>query len=353
MHVAPAPPAPPAPSAAWRQPRVWLGFAVSGVFLLVLLRQVDGGEFAEAVRGVEVAWLLVAWAVYLGALWVRGLRWRRVLRPHLEIGAVDATSLLVIGYAANNVLPVRAGELVRAGLLQQRHGAPWATGLGTIVVERVLDGFVLALFLGVTVALAGGTALLRGLAIFALLAFGAAVLLLALLGRSGLQRGHRASRLLPLVPSRLRPRLEESLARFAIGLTALRGARTWSALAGLTLATWLLEAAAYWLVGIAFDLPLDPLLYLGLCGAANLAIAAPSSAGGIGPFEYLAREVALFHGAAVTVATAYALVLHALLLGPVVLLALFLVWRRHLALATIWRPPVEEPAVAIESRREA
>ena len=65
--------------------------------------------------------------------------------------------------------------------------------------------------------------------------------------------------------------------------------------------------------------------------AANLAIAAPSTAGGIGPFEYFAREVAVVYGATVTAATAYALVLHAVLLGPVVLLALILVWRRHLA----------------------
>jgi len=210
------------------------------------------------------------------------------------------------------------------------------------VVERILDGLVLAAFLAGTVALAGGNGLLRALALLALLAFAAVATLLVLLGRTS---GHRARRLLPLVPSRFRARIEETLARFAAGLTTLRGARVWTALIALSLATWGLEAATYWLVGAAFGLPLAAPLYLGLCGAANLAIAAPSTAGGIGPFEYFAREAAVFYGAAVASATAYALVVHALILVPVVLLALALLWRRHLAPSTLLRT-VEAPALA-------
>jgi uncharacterized protein (TIRG00374 family) len=334
------------PTAAWRQPRVWVGLAASAVFFVLLLRQVDARDLLDAIAEVQPGWLIVALAVYLAGLWVRALRWRLILRPHVEVAGRDAFALLVIGYAANNVLPVRAGEFVRAGLLQQRHEAPWATGLGTIVVERILDGLVLASLLAGTVALAGGDGLLRTLALIALLGFAAIAAMLVLLGRTS---GHRARRLMPLVPSRFRSRIEATLARFAVGLTALHGARVWTALVAFSVATWGLEAATYWLVGLAFGLPLDAPLYLGLCGAANLAIAAPSTAGGIGPFEYFAREVAVFYGAGVAAATAYALVLHVLILVPVVLLALVLLWRHHLAPGTLLRapaggPPAEAPA---------
>ena len=327
-------------SVAWRQPRVWLGLVVSAAFFVLLLRQVDGRELLDAIREVRPAWLVVALAVYFAGLWVRALRWRLILRPHVEVAGRDAFALLVIGYAANNVLPVRAGEFVRAGLLQQRHGAPWATGLGTIVVERILDGLVLAAFLAATVALAGGDGLLRTLALVALLGFAVVAAMLVLLGRTS---GRRARRLMPLVPSRFRVRIEATLARFAVGLTALRGTRAWASLAALSVATWGLEAATYWLIGLAFALPLDAPLYLGLCAAANLAIAAPSTAGGIGPFEYFAREVAVFYGAGVAAATAYALVLHVLILVPVLLLALALLWRRHLAPGTLLHAPAGPP----------
>ena len=102
-------------------------------------------------------------------------------------------------------------------------------------------------------------------------------------------------------------------------------------------ATWGLEAATYWLVGEGFGLGLAPAPYLGLCAAANLAIAAPSTSGGIGPFEFFARQVAVGFGAARGAATAYALVVHAVVLIPVVILGAVLLWRQHLGLGSLVR----------------
>ena len=103
----------------------------------------------------------------------------------------------------------------------------------------------------------------------------------------------------------------------------------------------------YWLVGIGFGLELNPLLYLGVCGAANLVIAVPSTSGGIGPFEYFAREVVVVFGAGVALGTAYAIALHALLLIPVVVLGLVLLLQRQIAVRSVLRAPAaiaEAPA---------
>ena len=61
----------------------------------------------------------------------------------------------------------------------------------------------------------------------------------------------------------------------------------------------------------------------------------PWTSGGIGPFELLARETTVVFGTTMVVGTAYAIALHALLLIPVVLLGLLLLWRRHIAVATV------------------
>jgi hypothetical protein len=74
-----------------------------------------------------------------------------------------------------------------------------------------------------------------------------------------------------------------------------------------------------------------------VAGAANLAIAAPSTAGGIGPFEYFARTVLVVFGAGVAAATAYALVLHALLIVPATLAGLALLWREQIGLGALRR----------------
>jgi uncharacterized membrane protein YbhN (UPF0104 family) len=67
------------------------------------------------------------------------------------LGLLDATSVVLLGYAANNVLPARLGELVRAGMLAERGAIPVAQALAITLLERILDAFVI---LGLT-ALAG------------------------------------------------------------------------------------------------------------------------------------------------------------------------------------------------------
>lgn len=301
-----------------------------------MLRQVDRHELATALANVRLSYVVVALAVYAGALWVRGLRWQLVVRPHVHITPFEAFSLLVIGYAANNVLPVRAGEFVRAGLLQARHGTPWTTGLGAIAVERVLDGVMLALFLSMTVLVAGGEGVVRALAALGTAGFLTVLAMmygLALAGDRGTALLARLLRLVPAIGDRLAAMAEGALG----GLAVLRDIRLGALLLVATFITWALEAATYALVGSAFGLGLDPLVYLGLCGAANLAIAAPSTSGGIGPFEYFASSVAVWFGAATAAATAYALVVHALILVPVVVLGAALLWRQQMGFGSLLR----------------
>jgi uncharacterized protein (TIRG00374 family) len=316
--------------------RIAIGLLVSGAFLALLLRQVDRAELGDALGAIDARWLVAAFAVELVALWVRALRWRLVLDGTVRIPTREAWSLVVIGYAANNVLPVRAGELVRAQLLHDAHDVSRLAALGTIVVERILDGLVLALLLAGTIAVAGGNSLLRWVAAVAVVGFVAATGLIAALAlRPGASTA--VVTLLRFAPARVRPAARAWMGAFLAGLSTLRGGRAWATVLAASLGGWVLEAGAYWLVGRGFGLPLEAGHYLAVCAAANLAIAAPSTAGGVGPFEFFAREVAVAFGTAAAAATAYALVLHALLLVPVVLLGLLLLWQRHLGVRALVR----------------
>ncbi len=109
--------------AALRNRRVWIGFAVSILFLALLLRQVDRDELSSALQEVNPAWLVAAFGIELAALWFRALRWRLILDSSVRLKTRDAFSIVIIGYAANNLLPVRAGELVRAQLVYDSHGS--------------------------------------------------------------------------------------------------------------------------------------------------------------------------------------------------------------------------------------
>ncbi len=226
-------------------------------------------------------------------------------------------------------------------------GASRLGTLGTIVVERIFDGLILALFLAGTVALAGGSDFLRVVAALMTAGFVVGTLIVAMLGMRGERSDSWTTRLLSVVPVRVRPRARVWLGSFIAGLAGLRGARVWGSVIATTILSWGLEAVAYWFVGIGFGIDLDLPLYLAVCGAANLAIAAPSTAGGVGPFEFFAQKALTAFGVSTAAATVYALVLHALLLVPVVLLGIVLLWRRHVSLGTMLRAGQSAPAEGV------
>jgi len=65
----------------------------------------------------------------------------------------------------------------------------------------------------------------------------------------------------------------------------------------------------------------------------------PSTSGGIGPFEALAKETLVFVGVGTSAAAAYAVALHALLLLPVVVAGLIFLWVINLSLGEALRHP--------------
>ncbi len=82
-------------------------------------------------------------AVYFVAVWARAWRWHYLLKPLKSIPTKDLFPTVTIGYFGNNILPARAGELLRAIVLKKDEDIPISASLATIIVERVFDGVVM------------------------------------------------------------------------------------------------------------------------------------------------------------------------------------------------------------------
>src|SRR5690242_20581415 len=99
-------------------------------------------------------------AVYLGLLVIahlcRSLRWNNLLAPlGIKVPAGPILAISSVGFMAILALPVRLGEFVRPGLIRQR-GVSASAALGTIAVERIVDGLLISLFVfGACFALRG------------------------------------------------------------------------------------------------------------------------------------------------------------------------------------------------------
>ncbi|MQF69695.1 flippase-like domain-containing protein, partial [SAR202 cluster bacterium AD-804-J14_MRT_500m] len=123
--------------------RFWLGFIVSAGFIGLFLATVDLNKMGHALANARYQYVAVAVALYFSAVFFRTLRWKYLLEPMGLVGVARLFPVVTVGYMANNILPARLGEVVRAYYLTRREGIPASAGLATIIVERVYDGLTL------------------------------------------------------------------------------------------------------------------------------------------------------------------------------------------------------------------
>lgn len=88
-------------------------------------------------------WLPLAVVVYVAGVTCRGYRLKSLVKSESILTVVDATNIVAIGYAANNILPARAGEFLKVGVLSNRTGLPLAQCLAIGLLERIFDGIAI------------------------------------------------------------------------------------------------------------------------------------------------------------------------------------------------------------------
>ena len=334
--------------------RILLGGAVTVVFLFLFLWKVDFGKTMSALAEANYWWIIPAIVAYFIAVYFRTTRWHFLLSPMKVIDNRRLFPAVVIGYMANNLLPVRLGEFVRAYVVGRREGVPKAAALATILIERVFDGvflivlaFVVWPFLPVS-GLLGNFSDSTGIPQALLVAVISIPFVLALLAFCAIAMSPRLGTLLikiglVFIPGKLKGAVGTLAAGFLSGMAALRNPRRVVTMALLTAPIWLMEGAMYWLIAMGFRLGLGYHAVLLTTSTSNLATSLPSSAGGVGPFEYATRVTLEAMSVPTELGAAYAIVLHVVLLAPVTLLGCLFLWMEDLSLKEVANAPSSDP----------
>lgn len=319
-----------------------LSFAVTAIFLALALYRVDFGKLGSALASADYRLVALAALCTFSSYVLRTARWQRFLAPTKSISLARLFPVLVIGFALNNLLPGRPGELARPYWLGRRESISKTLGLATIIVERVADGIALIAFL--LIALAAFAPLkidlppvAETIAALATILFGVALaglLFLLLREQLALSLFRFFARWLPQT---IAARLERMLGSFIIGLHSLKSARDVAVIAGLSLAVWAVEATSYFLMLSAFHaLPntLDhTVAAVFMMVLINLGIMIPAAPGGVGPFEAAAIFALSSFGMNETLAASVALGSHAVQYIVITGLGLLFIWRAGMSLA--------------------
>ena len=317
----------------WTNGKLWLGIVCSAIFFVLVFHNVQWIELAAALHTVNWAILLFAAALYLLSLVVRGLCWQALLVPLGSVTQGEAVTYANIGYMANNLLPLRAGEVIRAALLGDKRSFSKSAVFATIVLERLLDVFILgslALLLMATMAFPSTPkrtivviAVIGSLSIFTVWA----------VSRSS---SNSSGEWLPGLLRRRSVQTVVSLGRsFATGLSAIRSMKQTGVAALYSLLAWALVCGSIYMMMRASQLRLPWYAALLVMVVVNLGSAIPSSPGSVGVVHFLAVVAVSPWSIDRELAVGFSIILHAVSFTVTVLLGGALLWKEKIGIGRV------------------
>lgn len=326
--------------------RLVLSLALGALFAWLVAR---GGvpllPPAEAFR--RVAW----WAVPLYALCVlvthffRASRWRFLIAPVRELRLREVIALNWIGFFAIFAFPLRLGEFARPAVSKLRHGIPISAGVGTVAVERVLDGLITSLCVAwalfVVPRRSTDDYLARHLPLYGGLALALFVAAFCALGLFLWQR-NVAIRITEAIvgrfSSRLAPWVAQKVDSLADGLHSLAAPRLVQGFILESAAYWGFNIFGAWLLGQGVGLAMSFGQAVSITGILAIGILLPTGPGLFGSFQ-LAVSTALklyfIEEVVATTGSVYVFLLYGVQSVIIVITGVWPLYRLHIPLSRL------------------
>lgn len=298
--------------------RLLLGVGLAVFFVWLIVRQIDIDQVRLAFSGANMGWIGAALGAFAVGYASRIERWRVML-------AIDSPGLrwrqcagpLLGSFAANNVLPFRAGDVLRSFAFNRRLGTTSGAVVATLFVERLLDLLMVLVLLGAALITFGiDTSRFAGVGSAVLVAGAAAILVVLLFpgffAPLALAAGRLLARLAPGIGAKVLAGIEKSLQT----LQHLSRGNTMLKLVAWSLAAWAAEGCLFWCAALALPSLAAPAAAWLALPVATLATLIPSTPGYVGTFDYFTVRAMAELGNGQAAAAAYALLAHVVLWLP-------------------------------------
>ncbi|MDY0002536.1 MAG: lysylphosphatidylglycerol synthase transmembrane domain-containing protein [Polyangia bacterium] len=294
--------------------RLFASVCIGGALFYLAFRELRPEDLLAAFGQADYIWLLPYLGTLAGVHFLRAIRWGYLLDPLMAStpGPWRLLAISSVGFAAIILVPFRLGELVRPYLIADPKGDSQGAGgsgpkgerlrmsaaLGTIAVERAVDGLLVSFLLCASFLILAqrptAPSWMLPTAFTSLAVFGGATAVLAL----GLWRPRWAvaialtatligplGRLLGGRMNSLRLRLEDLLIGTISGFAALSRAGSLTKFVGLTLVYWGLNGLGFYVLARAFHLELSVVGAFALCGTIAIGVVLPAGPGLVGNFH--------------------------------------------------------------------
>ncbi|NTV31273.1 flippase-like domain-containing protein [candidate division WWE3 bacterium] len=302
------------------------------------MKDVHLGVVWESLSKFNKLGVLGALCIWMCGYMIRAFRWQIFLNAIDHVSWRKSFNVLVIGFMSNALLPLRAGEFIRAYLLNQvNEKIPTSTAFATIAGERVFDGLIV-----VALTIWGASSLpvpdwasatiqfSTILFIFCFFCF----LIVAHYARQSIQIIKSFSR---YFPKRLNPLIYTLSDKFIGGLVTLTSWKNLLLLLVLSIITWSFELIFMLLCAYSFHFSVSLHQIALLTGLLNLGVMIPAAPGGVGTIEFINVAVLTLFSIQNSEALAYGVVTHAATTIGILGLGIFALSRMHTSIAQIWQ----------------
>lgn len=264
---------------------LWLVWPDAGVRaqLAAAFDAIDAREFAPYLAAYIALLVLVQLT--------RALRWNFLLAPlGVRVPTGPLLAISSVGFMAILALPARLGEFVRPGLLRKR-GISASAALGTVAVERIVDGLLVSMFVfGAFFALRGphspGWMMPTAYAALGIFALAMIFLVGALKWPEKSVRFWLKLSLLPRVAPRIANVIETKALDMIRGFEVMRDVKNLTQFVAWSLVYWVANGLGVYLLARGFHLPLSIIGGFATMGLVAVGITLPNSPGLVGQFQW-------------------------------------------------------------------
>lgn len=322
--------------------RFLAGIGISLFFLALLFRKIDFNQLGAAFRTLHWGYLSLALLVTFVSYGLRAVRWHYLVLPQKKAAPRHLLAATIICYMANNLLPARLGEIIRAYVLAEKEQLETSSVFATLVLDRLCDGFSVLVILVITfftVKLPPGMeSVQQGLVTggyVTLALYVAVIVFLVFLKRSTNATLKLVATLLKPLPAAVSERVIPLLGSFISGI---RLSSRPGELVALLVTSALIWATATWPVDLllkAFGINLPITAAMFILVFLVFAVMVPASPGYVGTYHAACMYGLMAFNVSKEQALSVALVIHAINFFPVILLGFFFLWREKISFSSL------------------
>jgi uncharacterized protein (TIRG00374 family) len=288
------------------------------------------GVIGSQLRNADYRTFALALLISMVQFPLRAIRWKYLLLPRKRIRFLSLFSATMIGFMANNLLPARMGEFVRAYVISRKEQVSGSSAMATIVIERIFDGFALLTILLVVfytftfpvwVVVVGWYAT-------AIFIFLTAFLVAMMVWPNGFAGA--LSNVGRIFSKKVKKKTESAILRFISGLDMLRNRRLVFIVIALSLIHWLVIGWSFAIALTSFNIIIPRTGPFFVLSIVALGVALPSSPAFIGTFQWFTEKALSVYGVSKSLSLSFSGALHLMSFIPPTFIGLYYFLKEHL-----------------------